>query len=190
MELSNILNLMNDTFNEKEKEQLKRIIEDYTYGLKEELLNEDPIVARNILLSEYNHKVRSQLKSCKLFGMTIEEGDIVYADFGKAYILEMGYQHFGVVVKVYNAKALIIPMTSNMEAYHNAYDELINPNGLSHLMKIGRQQGCFKYSVLYLNDAKFINTARIINKKGHIDTESLLYKKIVDRLIQIIQLEP
>lgn len=179
---------MNDQFNEKELTILKRIIEDYTYGLKQDLLEENPSVARNILLSEYNYKTRGNLKSCKLYGMTIEEGDIVYVDYGKAYTLEMGYQHFGVVIRVFNAKALIIPMTSNMEAYHNAYDEMINPEGLTHLMKIGKQQGCFKYSVLYLNDAKFINTARIINIKGHIDTKSLLFKKIVERLTQIIQL--
>lgn len=188
MELANILRLVNCRFNQSEKEMLRRIVINYTNSLQRELLNEDPQLAKNKLVSEFNFETRKNLKSCKVYKMTIQEGDIVYMDYGKAYLLEAGYQHFGIVVRMYNSKALVVPMTSNAEAYNNAYDELINPDGLTHLMKIGRQKGCYKYSVLFLNDAKFVNTARIINIKGHISTESALFKKIRARLVEIIQL--
>lgn len=188
MELSNIISLINSRFSERDRKRLEQIIIDYTEGLKKRFLEQENELTRNMLLSEYNFETRAELKSCKCFNMVIREGDIVYIDYGKAYQLETGYQHFGIIVRVYNAKALVIPMTSNAEAYNDAYDPRSNPEGLTHLMRIGRQRGCYKYSVLFLNDAKFINTARIINIKAHISTESELYKKIMARLIEIIQL--
>lgn len=188
IQLEEILNLMNDEFTQQNQEILVRMVDDYLYQLRRTLLQQPAEMTRDILLSEYNYLHRAGLKSSRTYGLNITDGDIVYADFGRAYLSEMGFQHFALVLRVFNGKALVIPMTSNMETYHHAYDELINPEGLRHLFKIGKQKGCYKYSVLYLNDAKFINTARIINIKGHIQTDSILYKKIVNRLVEIIQL--
>ena len=82
---------------------------------------------------------------------------------------------------MFNSKALVIPMTSNSEAYYGAYDEKSNPGGSSHLMRLGLVKGLNRHSVLFLNDVKYINTARIIDIKAHINTDSILFKKIYQR---------
>ena len=146
--------------------------------------------ATDILLSEYNYQNRSQLKSCRSFGFIIKPGDICYIDFGKAYLQEIGFQHFGLVINVFNAKAFVIPMTSNFNAFRQAYDPLYNPDGLKHLMRLGRIEGLYKYSILFLNDGKFINTARIIDVKAYLDPSSKLFRDIRQRLIDCIQQEP
>ena len=59
-----------------------------------------------------------------------------------------------------------------------AYDEKDNPEGLKHLYRLGTVEGLYKESVLFLNDGKYINTARIIDIKGRIDPESERFKRI------------
>jgi len=146
--------------------------------------------ATDFLLSEYNYQNRCQLKSCRGFGFIIKPGDICYIDFGKAYLQEIGFQHFGLVISVFNAKAFVIPMTSNFNAFRQAYDPLYNPDGLKHLMRLGRIEGLYKYSILFLNDGKFINTARVIDVKAYLDPSSKLFRDIRQRLIDCIQQEP
>lgn len=128
--------------------------------------------------------MRSKLRSCRSLGMMISSGDICYIDFGRAYVTEAGYQHFGLVVTVSSGKALVIPMTSNTVNYELAYDPEDNPEGLKHLMRLGKTEGMYKYSVLFLNDAKFINTARIIDLKSHLDPGSEKFREIISRLFE------
>ena len=56
-------------------------------------------------------------------------------------------------------------------------------------MRIGRIQGLYRESVLFLNDCKYINTARIIDVKARIPKESLLFEKITQRVIQCLLCE-
>ena len=42
--------------------------------------------------------------------------------------------------------------------------------------------GMRKPSVLFINDAKWINTARIIDVKAHLDKDSELFKDIKERV--------
>lgn len=159
-------------------------IREHIRELKDEFYHMPVSEVRNVLLSEYNYKKRSKLKSCRRFGLDINAGDVCYIDFGRAYISEIGYQHFGLVLKVFNGKAFVIPMTSNHEAYEKAYDEQDNPFGLKHLYRLGYVEGLYKDSVLFLNDGKYINTARIIDVKGRIDVNSERYKDIYKRFIE------
>ena len=142
---------------------------------------------RDTLLSEYNYQMRSHLKSSRSFGLNIEAGDICYIDYGRAYISEIGYQHFGLVLKVFCGKAFVLPMTSNENNYSLAYDPVSNPDGLRHLMRLGKVEGLYRYSVLFLNDGKFINTARIIDIKGHIDPQGELFERIRSRFISCLE---
>ena len=47
----------------------------------------------------------------------------------------------------------------------------------------GLINGLIRESVLFLNDAKFINSARIIDKKAYISPYSPLFRKIKNRLM-------
>ncbi len=168
---------------DKTKEE---IIDDYLFALKQQLIKKDKKEVKDILLSELNYQQRGKLMSCRCYDMNIKEGDLCYIDFGKAYNQETGYMHFGLVIRIFNSKALVIPMTSNSVAYNSAYDRYDNPEGITHLMKLGKVDGLFKYSVLFLNDAKFINTARIIDVKSHINVNGKLFNEIMLRFRAII----
>ena len=74
-------------------------LEDYLDALRSEFENMEVSRAADTLLSDLNYQNRSQLRSCRIFGMTIRPGDICYIDFGRAYRQEAGYQHFGLVLK-------------------------------------------------------------------------------------------
>ncbi len=138
------------------------------------------------LVSEANYIMRNQYKSCDQFGVRIKEGDICYIDFGQAYLNEAGFQHFGLITNITNGKVFVIPMTSNPSTYHQAYDEIKLPNGKKHLMQIGLIKGLNRDSVLFLNDCKYINSARIIDVKANIDTSSELYKNIQKRILECL----
>lgn len=166
---------------------LREAIEDYIVNVKNEYRAMNAKQARDSLLSEYNYQMRAKLKSSRSFGLDISAGDICYIDYGKAYISEVGYQHFGLVLKVYCGKAFVIPMTSNAVNYELVYDPISNPTGLRHLMRLGKMDGLYKYSVLFLNDGKFINTARIIDIKAHLDVDSELFKQIFERFIDCLR---
>lgn len=165
---------------------LKEAFRDYMAGLPDEFNRMTRKEARDSLLSEYNYKVRSKLKSCRSFGLNIEPGDVCYIDFGRAYVTEAGYQHFGLVLKVFNGKAFVLPMTSNKSALEGAYEPDDNPEGMNHLYRIGAIEGLTRESVLFLNDGKFINTARIIDVKGHLDPEGEAFKKVYARFLEVL----
>ena len=137
------------------------------------------------LVSEVNWILRSKANSCKEFGVNVKIGDICFIDFGQAYINEIGYQHFGLIMAICKNKALVIPMTSNNNQYSGALDD-DNPSGKENLMRIGLVSGLNKPSVLFINDLKFINTSRIIDVKAHINIKSPLFRLIQQRMVKIM----
>ena len=104
------------------------------------------------------------------------------------YLNEMGYQHFGLVMAISNRKAFVIPLTSNPVTYQKAYDPVENPRGKKNLMRIGLVDGLRKDSVLFLNDCRFINTARVINITTHIDPASDLFQEVEARLKEVLRI--
>lgn len=134
------------------------------------------------ILSEKNYRCRKNACSSEDMGVWIRVGDICFIDFGVNYLNEAGFQHFGLITKIKNNKAFVIPMTSNNKTYQNS----LGIKGKSHLMPIGKIKGMNKNSVLFLNDARFINTARVIDVKAHIPIESNLFKTIQKRLYETI----
>ena len=142
-------------------------------------------ISRN-LISEANWMVRSQCFSGEDLGIRVKRGDICFVDFGQVYLNESGYQHFALVMAMSNKKALVVPMTSNAVTYRKAYDAEENPDGSMHLMRLGRLKGLRKPSVLFLNDVKFVNTARIIEVIGNISPRSRLFHQVQDRLKDVL----
>ncbi len=144
-------------------------------------LSEGKMIRR--ITSEANWVLRSKYASCLEFGVNIRVGDICFIDFGdESYLYEVGFQHFGIILSFCHGKAFVIPMTSNPEMVNQAYDIQKRPNGKKHLMGIGLIPGMAKESVLFLNDGKFINTARIIDVKANINKNSALFQEIKKRL--------
>ncbi|MCR4949875.1 MAG: hypothetical protein K6A40_00980 [Solobacterium sp.] len=141
----------------------------------------------NNLISEANWMIRCRCRSSEDLGFTVQPGDICFLDYGQAYLNEAGYQHFGLVLALCMKKALIIPMTSNAATYQRAYDPKDNPNGKRHLMRLGDIEGLNKPSVLFLNDMKFINTARVIRITAHIPVSGTLFLQVKKRLRELIR---
>ena len=140
------------------------------------------------LVSEANWLNRKDARSCVQLGVKAKIGDICYIDFGQAYLNEAGFQHFGVILSFCNGKAFVVPMTSNPVTYKMAYDPIECPNGRRYLMRIGLIEGMKKESVLFLNDCKYINTARIIDVKATIPENSALFRHIVNRVKECLML--
>lgn len=159
---------------------------DYLKEHEEEYLHMAVEDAIPRLISAQNLRDRRNLVSCELLGVHIEIGDICFIDFGDAYLQEIGYQHFGLITAMYHGKAFVIPMSGNYNAYVQAYSK-DNPNGKQHLMKLGKMKGMNKPSVLFINDAKWINTARIIDVKAHLDPKSELFIDIKDRVKKCLE---
>lgn len=149
------------------------LVEDYLDELREYLLSLPYHDIKRECISGYNRFDRHDYISSLDFDMWVTEGDIVYCDFGQAYLNEAGYQHFGLVIKMFSYKAFVVPMSSNKTTISKAMNfENNHCDKKDHLYYIGQPEGLNKPSVLFLNDAKFINTARVISIKGHLNTES------------------
>ncbi len=142
-----------------------------------------PEYAEQNMRSEAMWVLRGKCRSGQEVGISVEAGDICWMDYGQTFLNEMGYQHFGLVMSVFHKKALVIPLTSNHQAYENAGKK---PPGESHLFRIGQPEGLNKPSTLFLNDMRFINTARILTVRAHIDPKSELFRSIQARMIEIL----
>ncbi len=140
-------------------------------------------VAEQSMISEMNFCNRHEfVGSRQCSGIDVYPGSVCEFDFGDAYQHEIGHQHFAVIISINQNKALVVPMTSNPVQYERAYDPILNPNGRKHLMRLGQPEGLNKKSVLFLNDAKYVNTARVISLNAQLDTSGKLFRTIVERL--------
>lgn len=137
------------------------------------------------LVSKMNFCQRKELNSSLDLGVRVHIGDICFVDYGLAYILEIGYLHFGLILAMQHGKAFIVPVSGNYRAYLQAYAP-DHKQGKRHLMRLGCIPGMNKVSVLYMNDAKWINTARIIDVKAHLDPREKLFQEIKGRIVELI----
>lgn len=170
---------MNDNSYEREK-----MIEEILRIQKEELEKVENLKA--IYISAVNHYERHRLPNNQYTGVDIRVGDICYIDFGDAFIGEIGYQHFGIIIAIYRNKAFVVPMSGNQKAFKEAYSDN-NPFGKKHLMPFEKLGKMNKNSVLFINDAKWISTARIIDVKAHLNRNSKKFEKIIERVKDIIR---
>ncbi len=137
-------------------------------------------------ISGLNRLQRQSLRSSSQLNIHVRVGDVCYIDFGQVYINEAGYQHFGLILSMVNHKAFVLPMTSNSTTYQYANDPSRIEHGKTHLYQLGWIEGLNKQSVAFLNDCRFINTARIIAVKGHIDADGEYFREIVERVKESI----
>lgn len=103
----------------------------------------------------------------------IKIGDICYIDYGINYKQECGYFHMGLIIDIKQYEYLILPMTSNVKAFEKAvFWKKSNLLPLPHVDHIE------KNTTIFLNDARFINSARIIMKVSNIEKNSAEFKHI------------
>jgi hypothetical protein len=133
--------------------------------------------------SEAMWLLRGRYASGEDIGIRVSPGDICWLDYGQTFNNEMGYQHFGLVLSLCNKKALIVPLTSNRHAYEKAGDP---SHPCPHLMRIGQLEGLHRPSTLFLNDLRFVNTARILEIRAHLDPDSELFQLILSRIEAIV----
>ncbi|NLC34421.1 MAG: hypothetical protein GX760_04065 [Erysipelothrix sp.] len=156
------------------KKQVGLFLEDYR-----SYLSELPgFRQRQECISKMNHFKRADYWSCQDMEMDVRVGDICYTDFGIGYINECSYQHFGLITSVINHKAYIIPMTSNHRTVRQA-----KKGTKDHLFYIGQPAGLNRETCAFINDGRFINTARIISVNAHIDSSSETFSKLIDVVI-------
>lgn len=183
-EIQLIIAELAETENSKKLKQLNILKEAALIEYSNYLDNLDMNEVNSILLSESNYRSRREMNFADESGVWVRVGDICFTDFGKAYKYESGYQHFCLILKIVNDKALVIPMTSNQNTYIKARN--ISFDGSENLFALPKIKGLNKLSALFLNDAKFINTARIIDVKAHINPHSELFNKIRKAYINIV----
>lgn len=153
---------------------------------KEEILEKFKVVvnesgnAWKAYISLMNYSNRSSYGSSFELGFKVKPGDICYIDFGLAYRYECGYQHMALVVSMSNYKALVVPMTSNIGAYQKAKE------GSPYLFNFPKCGKMNKDSTLFLNDMKFINTARVIEIIATINIETEIFQMIKKELVKLI----
>lgn len=159
-------------------------IDEYLNDYKAFIKQLDPYQQRKECISGYNRIERMSYWTSVSDDLTVKVGDICYFEFGQAFLNEAGYQHFGLVVSIYNFKLWVIPMTSNHVMVSQSMNVL--NEGKSHLFCIGKVQGLNKPSVLFMNDAKFLNGSRVISINGHIPPNSKMFKEIISKLYEYI----
>ena len=162
-------------------------IEMYIQKLRQYLLSLHKYEAKRQTLSGLNWLARKHLTSSLAFDLRLRKGDICFIDFGKAYINEAGYQHFGLVLSIVNYKAFVIPMSSNSNTISKASNVVYEGPAKNHLYFIGKLDGMNRPSVLFLNDAKYINTARVIEVIAYMDPNHEMFRDIEYRVLRQVR---
>ncbi|MCF0105171.1 MAG: hypothetical protein HUJ53_00250 [Holdemanella sp.] len=146
------------------------------------LLEMSKLEAYDYMVSKLNYLRRKNAGNCKEFNVMIRPGDICYIDFGQAYRCEIGYLHFGLILSIYNSKVFVVPLSGDMRKSSQYFGQAQK----EHIFRIGRIPGLSKISSVYLNDAKWLNSARIIDVKAYISPDSDLFKEIKRRIMECI----
>ena len=138
------------------------------------------------IMSEINHSERRNCHDASELGVNIRVGDICYIDYGDAYLNEVGYLHMGLILNIFNNKALVVPIIGNQKAFEKAMDENNENTEKTHLIKIPKLKGLNKNSIAIINDIKWINSARIIDVKAYLPIDSILFQFIRKKVKDII----
>ncbi|CAM3710813.1 hypothetical protein ERUR111494_08075 [Erysipelothrix urinaevulpis] len=155
--------------NHEHRQQVEKFIDDY----RQYLLNLPTDKQKCECISKMNQMKRKKYWSCNDININITCGDICYVDFGVGYINECSYQHFGIILKMMNHKVYVLPMTSNKRTVEKS--KLCEKD---HLFYIGQPEGLHKETCTFINDGRFINSARVISVNAHIDTDCKLFKEL------------
>ena len=165
--------------------EVDKMIDYYVTTLHEDLSQMNVAEAKRECISGFNRMSRKDYISNQQ--IQVRPGDICYIDFGQAYINETGFQHFGLVLTLFNYKAFVVPMSSNVKQIKKAYNYPGVIDYRTHLYYIGKIEGMSRRSVLFLNDGKFINTSRVIEVKARLSVDSKMFKEVLKIMNNVFQ---
>lgn len=116
------------------------------------------------------------------------EGTIIEVEFGLTYKTETPYRHSALVIKEYPNKVIVIPSTSKLDYWNNAFHPFSNPNGNKDYFRVTIDDGFDHNCVLVMNDFKTISKNRIISTCGRMDilSENCVYRQIRELLLNDI----
>lgn len=166
-----------DILGDYKQKNLERLIENFCNQYQKYITDLSCHEKIKELKSGHNRVNRSHMWSSEAMKMTPKIGDICFIDYGHAYLNESGYQHFGLIIGSSNQKILVVPMTSKRDAISQSRN--VVEKGKLHLYYIGHLDGLHKPSTLFLNDFKYLNSARVISINGHLCINSTMFKDIV-----------
>ena len=112
----------------------------------------------------------------------IKKGEIYQFEFGKNYILEMSYEHRGLVIGVKQKLLYVLPIFSyDLKKHTDVYHPVDFPSSKSDMFLLKSSDFSFisHDSVLKLNDIRTVSINRILYQQdGRIDPASDAYKQI------------
>ena len=159
------------------KNKKLELLKEQAFHEEQTLLNEmSPEEQFDYMISKMNYCRRKHALSCLEFNVLIDVGDICYIDYGNSYINETGYLHFGLILALNHGKAFVVPITGS--------NNRLMEKDVEHVYKLGKVKGMKKICMCYLNDAKWINTSRIIDVKSHLPVLSKSFKEIKEKVIE------
>ena len=171
----------NKSINAEDSASVLLSLLDYNSNLEEFLRKANCYDAANTIISENNWILRRRNTTTK---EQISEGCVFRTDFGNAYIGECSYVHYSLCVRLYNDKALVVPMTSNENQINKAFHPRENESGEYKLRRGLRSEGFIDDCAMFMNDVKFISFGRIIKALPAIDNTALI--SIQEQLYSII----
>lgn len=120
------------------------------------------------------------------YSISYKVGDVCWIEFGDNLTPEMALNHMGIIFRKENNQTyFVLPITtpkSGNSLHINAYHPVINPSGNKRFRRLIQSECGFLAhdSVVKCMEPKLISVKRIISKIGTIQTDSELYKDIVN----------
>lgn len=114
----------------------------------------------------------------------VKVGEIYFVDLGMLHKPELAYQHSVLVLQLLRDYAFVVPITSSADRVANAFHPIKNPSGNTRMRRVYDCDGFEKTSVLLLENARTISYGRLIDKKGDIDSLSLLLDEIKQTIFE------
>lgn len=133
------------------------------YLLKCKELNEEELAM--LVISEQNWLLRKDFFTSKV---TVDIGDIFYADLGKNYKPECSYGHPVLVMEVIGNMIFVVPVSSSKDKIKEAYHPKDNKDGNMNYRKVTSEEGFKSECSLLLSNARTISGGRLLEKKENI----------------------
>lgn len=137
------------------------------------------------ILSALNHYTANKHTGFD-YSVSYRVGDVCWIEFGDNLTPEMALNHMGIIFRKENNQTyFVLPITTpkNSNSLHrNAYHPIINPSGNKRFRRLLQSECTFLAhdSLVKCMEPKLISVKRIISKVGIIQTNSELYKDIVN----------
>lgn len=146
-------------------------------------IQDDDLKAKTI--SALNHYAIAKHKGFD-YSVSYKIGDVCWIEFGDNLTPEMALNHMGIIFRKENNQTyFVLPITTPKRSnslHKNAYHPITNPFGDKRFRRLLQSECAFLMhdSLIKCMEPKLISVKRILSKVGTIQTNSELYKDIVN----------